>query len=234
MVRSGTLDEMEILFNSMLKFKAFNMIPSTKRGHKPGEMERVVDQALRVATNVKSRQTRTQDAAVEKITKMIEQQNLMEHKVLLFLLQPGQVDSNIAGLIANKIMAEYQRPVCMLTKVEEKDENIILTSNPPQPKINVYYRGSARGYDKSGIESFKDICSRTGLIEYAEGHANAFGISIPSYNIQEFIRLTDISLANMQSEPLYYVDYIFKGVDVDRETILDIASLNDLWRTRYG
>lgn len=220
MVRSGTLDEMEILFNSMLKFKAFNMIPSTKRGHKPGETEKVVDQALRVATNVKSRQTRTQDAAVEKITKMIEQQNLMEHKVLLFLLQPGQVDSNIAGLIANKIMAEYQRPVCMLTKVEENGI--------------VFYRGSARGYDKSGIESFKDICSRTGLIEYAEGHANAFGISIPSYNIQEFIRLTDISLANMQSEPLYYVDYIFKGVDVDKETILDIASLNDLWRTRYG
>ena len=33
----------------------------------------------------------------------------------------------------------------------------------------------------------------------------------------------------MQSEPVYYVDYIFKGVDVSGEKILDIAFLSDLW-----
>lgn len=33
----------------------------------------------------------------------------------------------------------------------------------------------------------------------------------------------------MESEPLYRVDYIYKGVDVDGSNILEIASLNDLW-----
>ena len=33
----------------------------------------------------------------------------------------------------------------------------------------------------------------------------------------------------METEPLYYVDYIFKGVDVEGEKILDIAWLSDLW-----
>ena len=85
-VRSGTLEAMELTFRSMLKHEAFKEIPSNKRGHKPGEMERVVDQALRTVTNVKNRQTREQDKGMEMLEKMIERDNMMEHKVLLFLL----------------------------------------------------------------------------------------------------------------------------------------------------
>ena len=229
MVRSGTLEEKELLFKSMLKNKAFEIILSNKRGHKLGETEKLIDQALRCATNVKSRQTRAQDAGMELVEKQIKENNMMEHKVLIFLLEPGQVDPNIAGLIANKIMAKYQRPVLMLTKVKVLNQNMILTSNPPQPYYDTYYRGSARGYSKSGIENFKDICQETGLVEYAEGHQNAFGISILSSYIDKFIELTDKALKNLQSEPLYYVDYIFKGVDVQPNTILDIANLSDIW-----
>jgi len=211
MVRSGTLEEKELLFKSMLKSEAFETILSNKRGHKLGETERLIDQALRTATNVKNRQTRAQDAGMELVEKQIEEFNLMEHKILLFLLEPGQIDTNIAGLIANKIMAKYQRPVLMLTK------------------HNGIYAGSARGYSKSGIENFKDICQETGLVEYAEGHQNAFGLGIKPENVSKFIELTDEALKDLQSEPLYYVDYIFKGVDVKAETILDIANLSDLW-----
>lgn len=229
MVRSGTLEEKEILFKSMLKSEAFKDILSNKRGHKLGEMEKLVDQALRTATNVKSRQTRAQDAGMELVIHQIEENNMMEHKVLIFLLEPGQIDPNIAGLIANKIMAKYQRPVLMLTKCEVLNPNMLLTSNPPKPYYEAYYRGSARGYSKSGIENFKDICQNTGLVEYAEGHQNAFGISIKKAYIDKFIELTDEALKDMESEPLYYVDYIFKGVDVKPETILEIAGLEDLW-----
>lgn len=210
MVRSGTLEEKKLLFNSMLKTKAFEIIPSNKRGHKLGETEKLVEQALRTAVNVKSRQTRAQDAGMELVEGQIKTNNLMEHKVLIFLLQPGQIDPNIAGLIANKIMAKYQRPVLMLTNRDGM------------------YQGSARGYSKSGIENFKDICQETGLVEYAQGHQNAFGLGIKAEHIQKFVELTDEALKNMESEPLYYVDYIFKGVDVQPDAILDIANLNDL------
>ena len=76
---------------------------------------------MRVVTNVKARQTKAQDAGLQTIESMINDKNLLNHKVLLFLLDPGQVDRNIAGLIANKIMAKYQRPTCLLTKVIEKE-----------------------------------------------------------------------------------------------------------------
>ena len=228
MVRSGTLDEKELLFKSMLKSEAFKEIASTKRGHVFGETEKLVEQAVRVAANVKNRQTREQDKGMALVEQKIQKDNMMEHKVLMFLLDPGQVDPNIAGLIANKIMAKYQRPTLMLTKCEVLNPNIILTSNPPQPYYDIYYRGSARGYSKSGIENFKDICAGTGLVEYAEGHQNAFGIGIKKEYIDKFIELTDEALKDMESEPLYYVDYIFKGVDVSPQTILDISQLSDL------
>lgn len=167
MVRSGTIEEKELLFNSMLKFKAFEMIPSNKRGHKIGEQERLVDQAIRTATNVKNRQTREQDKGMELIEHLIEKNNMMQHQVLLFLLEPGQIDRNLAGLCANKIMSKYQRPCCILTKTIECP--IDEFTGVKGPDI-ISYQGSARGCDKVGINNFKEICEKTNVIMYAEGH----------------------------------------------------------------
>lgn len=226
-VRSGTQEEKELIFNSMLKFRAFDKIPSNKRGHRPGEMEQLYVQAVRTATNVKNRQTRAQDKGLEFLENMIEEHNLLDNKVLLFLLNPGDIDRNIAGLIANKFMAKYQRPCCILTRVE--DEN---------GKIS--YQGSARGCDKTGITEFKEICERTNCIMFAEGHQGAFGLGIYSHtvglddeaageNILQFIEKTNEILKDVTDEALYYVDYIYKNVDVNPQNILDIAELDDLW-----
>ena len=120
------------------------MILSNKRGHMPGETERLVDQAVRMSTNVKNRQTRAQDAGMELLEKRIEENNLLEHKVILFLLENKELDRNIAGLIANKVANKYQRPCCVLFKVENS------------------YQGSARGYEATGVTDFKSICETAG------------------------------------------------------------------------
>lgn len=228
MVRSGEKEEKEILFQSMLNFKAYEKIPSNKRGHKSGEMEHLVTQALRTATNVKSRQKRAEDATIEKLEGLIEKHNLLNHKVLLFLLEPGQVDKNVAGLIANKFMARYQRPCCILTKVTEK--RLDLVSHCYTDEIEkISYQGSARGCDLAGITNFKDMCEETGLTLYQIGHQGAFGLGIAAENIDAFIQKTDELLANMSNEPVYYVDYIFENIDVNPQTILDISYLDELW-----
>lgn len=155
-VRSGTKEEKELLFKSMLSYEAFKFIPSTKRGCK-GQTEKLVEQAVRTATNVKARQTREQDKAVALLEKRIEINNMMEHSVLLFLLNQGEIASGLAGLVANKIMAKYQRPCCILTLTTTEDGD--------------FFSGSARGYSKSGIDSFKDICESLGgeIVDYAQG-----------------------------------------------------------------
>lgn len=215
MVRSGEPAEKQILFQSMLNFKASEKILSNKRGHKPGEMEPLVAQALRTVTNVKNRQTRTEDETMAQLEGLIEERNLLQHKVLLFLLAPGQVDLNVAGLIANKLMAKYQRPCCVLTKVEADGQ--------------VNYQGSARGCDLAGITNFKDICESTHCINWAQGHQGAFGLSLPESSTDSFIAATDAILKDMSDEAMYYVDYIYSNTEVPSQDILDIAYLDEIW-----
>ena len=100
----------------MLNHKAFQEVLSNKRGHKLGENEKLIFQAIRTVTNVKNRQTRAEEAGLNMLEKMIVENNMLEHKILLFLLEPGQIDLEIRGLIANKFMAKYQRPCCLLTR----------------------------------------------------------------------------------------------------------------------
>ena len=214
--RSGTLEEKELVFSSMLKHRAFQEVPSTKRGHAQGETEKIVEQSIRVAHNVKARQTRVQDAAMEFLDRQIMANNMLDHEVLLFLLNPGQVDRNIAGLVANKIMAKYQRPTCVLTRVIDEEGT-------------VSYQGSARGCDKVGINEFKSICDATGIPMYTAGHEGAFGIGLLESDIEAFLIKTDEILKDTPNEPLYYVDYIYRSEDVNPQNILDIANMSNLW-----
>lgn len=212
MVRSGTLEEKQLLFESMLTFKAFEQIPSTKRGHKLGETERLVDQAVRTCTNVKNRQTRLQDAGVEHLENLIIENNMLKHKVLLFLLEPGEVDKGILGLVANKFMSKYQRPCLMLTKIIDSETG------------EIFYQGSGRGYGKE--MDFRRICEDAGA-SYAQGHAGAFGCSISANSIDNFLIATDVILKDLSPEPSYFVDYIWDAENIDGKAILEIAGLND-------
>ena len=226
MTRSGSIEEKQLLFESMLEYRAFDILPSTKRGHALGETETLVDQAIRVATNVKNRQTKVQDECMAKIEHRIKEESLLSHKVLLFLMEPGEVDRNVAGLVANKIMSKYQRPVCILTAA-------YLADTPPwEPAISneeVVYSGSARGCDKVGLNDFKSVCLATGVCNYAEGHPGAFGLSINGSQINAFIQKTDELLKDMNDEAIYFVDYIYEGDSVNPDNILSIANMEYLW-----
>lgn len=225
MVRSGTEEEKELLFKSFLKFKAFDYIYSTKRGHKQGETEQLVTQAVRTCKNVKTRQGKAQDAAMELLEERIAMENLMDHQVLLFLLEPGEVEPNVAGLAANKIMGKYQRPCAVLTKREKE-----MDATPTLNARKYYsYEGSARGCDKAGVSNFKDICEGTGLTQYVAGHQGAFGLGLLPEDVDAFLETTDILLQNMPTEPVHYVDYIYQNTNVNADQILEIADLGDIW-----
>ncbi len=232
-VRSGNQEEKEKVFESMLFFKAFQQIPSTKRGHKQGEMEQLVEQAIRICINVKNKQNKIQDESMVFLENKIKEEHLLNNKVLLILVEPGQVNKNVAGLIANRFMAKYQRPCCILTKVEEtkplkflnKDDEVVLIDTP----TIVSYQGSARGCDKVGVTEFKDICAGTGLTMYVAGHPGAFGLALREQDIPAFIQSTNEALKNMSDEAIYYVDYIYDGNNVNPQNILDIAEMDSFW-----
>ena len=141
----------------------------------------------------------------------MEEENLLQHKVLLLLLPQGYMSPNTAGLVANKLMAKYQRPCCVLMQNE------------------LGFSGSGRGCEIIGINKFKDICENTQCCNYTIGHQGAFGISLPLDKIEEYITKTDEVLKDVGSEPIYFVDYLWDVNEVEPNRILDISKLGYLW-----
>ena len=227
-IRMGTHDEKIMLFESMLDFRAYEQIPSTKRGCK-GQLETRVEQACRNSANIKSRQTKARDAALAKIEAIIKDKNLLNNKILVIKLDRTQaVDKNLTGLIANQLMAKYQRPVLLLNKVVEThtylDEN-----NKPIVQDEISWEGSGRGYDKSKFDNLREFLNNSNLVMYAEGHANALGVGIRDEIFNEFISYSNTALENFDFSPCYKVDFIFNGNNFNSNDIIEIAELKGIW-----
>ena len=215
-IRMGSKSEKRTLFESMLDFKAYEEIPSTKRGYK-GQVETRVEQACRNCTNIKNRQTRARDASLERIEGLIKENNLLDNKILMVLL-PKEINFEpaLTGLIANQLMAKYQKPVLLLRE-----------GDPTQTESGpvILWSGSARGLNQSTFDDFKEYITSTGMFELAQGHSNAFGAAIYGNKIQDFIEHSNLELANYDFNPSYKVDFIFEGSDFDASDIIEIAQL---------
>ena len=92
-------------------------------------------------------------------------------------------------------------------------------------KREAHWLFSEKGFK---LVTMKDICDATGCVNWTAGHQNAFGVSINVDKIDEFLEKTDAALANMTSEPVYYVDYIYNGADVNPQDISAISDLSNL------
>lgn len=215
-VRSGTLEEMQLIFQSMLIMYAFDKVESGKRGHK-GELVPRVEEAVRIAANVKARQTKLQDSAMELLEQRIQTDGLSKNAIIILCCEPGEIEKNLQGLVANKIQAKYQHPCFVLTKSKGKDDK------------EYYYRGSLRNYSLSENQDLRQLCLDTGIPEYVQGHQNAAGISIAASKIKEFTEITNKQYKNISQEPVYWVDFIWTEKEINSSTILEIAESKKYW-----
>lgn len=157
-VRTGTIDEKILLFESMIDFKGYEQIISNKRGVKKGTLEPRVDQAVRTCQNVKTHQDKTKETNTAIIEQIINKFDLLnQHKILLIRLdEEHKINSNLTGLIANQLASKYQRPTLILN-YHKNNEGI------------VSWDGSGRNYSFSQIENLKDFLNDTGLMKLCQG-----------------------------------------------------------------
>lgn len=213
--RLGTKEEKRILFEAMLDWKALNQIPSTKRGCK-GQMEAIVTQAVRMSNNIKNHQNKIRDENIEIINNQIEEKDLLRNKILIIQSTPEEpINRSISGLIANRLVSEYQRPVIILNEYNVDNE--------------IVWEGSARGYEKSQLKDLQTFEQKSNLINWAQGHANAHGLSISNENLFKFIDYCNQELKDVEFTPDYRVDFIWQYSDILAKNILDIGNLKHLW-----
>ena len=221
-IRVGTLDEKLLLFESMLDFRAYEQIPSTKRGCK-SQFETRVEQACRNCKNIKNRQTKARDTSLEVIEEIIQRDNLLDHPILIIQLD-NPVEENLTGLIANQVMGKYMRPVLLLNRHIETDEET-------GEIIKFAWRGSGRNATYSKLPNLRDFLAKSGLVEYAQGHASAFGISILDEDLNKFKDYLDKELKDFDFSNCYRVDFIWIANEAEqyKNDIMDIGKLKGFW-----
>lgn len=224
-VRSGTSEERAIVFDSMIEYKSETKVLSDRRGHGLNEMEPLVVKAIRTCDRVKRRQ----GEAVDKGLALVENKIDANNKAIIVLLEENAINKNIAGLVATKIANKYMRPCAILIKTIDS----MYATDAAGVKIRafdaIYWRGSARGFTKTGCDDFKKVCLESGLCEYAQGHANAFGLSIANKDIHTFIEDVNNRLGYIDTEAQYLVDKLYYGTNINGQDILDIAEMSYLW-----
>lgn len=207
--RVGTAEEKELIFEALLNFRARTLIQSTKRGDPKGTMVQLVEQAVRVCTNVKARQEREKKNTVERIEGQIAKKQLLKNPVIILEMK-DPIDANLTGLVANYVMAKYQKPTLLLNWRSD------------------HWAGSGRAFPIAEIENWRGFFESDCSVIYAQGHANAFGIAMTAEQLEQLKK--QMKTWPWKIEPIHWVDFKFDANDGDLyRCIMALTERQDLW-----
>ena len=215
--RIGTLEERILLFNSMLEWKADDLVPSTKRGC-AGQTERLVEQAVRTCNNIKNHQKKLKDENTFSIEQTILEQDLLKDKILIVQIpKEKSIHKGLTGLIANELANKYQRPTFILNETEENGKKV--------------WSGSARNCENSKVQNLRQECLDSNLFTLAQGHASAFGVAFLDENAEAVRQYFNEHFSAIDFTPYYFVDFEKNANNFDPDIILTISEYKYLWGT---
>lgn len=212
LTRVGSMKEKEAMFYCFIE--PDKILPSTKRGAKPGDTETAANQTARVGKNAKSRQDKLKEKAIDLIDFKIQKNDLASNNIIFVEIDPeDNIPQELTGLIAMAIVNKYNKPV-MIGRRNDKNE------------INGSIRSSS---NFAGIPSFKQFLEDSGLINYAAGHDNAAGFGINSINENKLLDYSNETLDEDAFSRCYTVDYVLDAAKNNSELLIKIASHPELF-----
>ena len=183
---------------------------SSKRGSEDEQVP-VYDEAVRLCDNARKRQT----TAINKSIKLMGDAIDNDRNAIVYVDEDQDLTFELSGLIANKVLSDYNKPVVLLRHYTAKGVD--------------QYRGSVRGKAAEGLTNLRELMTGLSGVEMAEGHAFAFGIGIDSNSLPEFKAHFDEALSHIDfNVNLYLVDAISRYNLVNKE-IAEIFAKDDVW-----
>lgn len=180
-IRSGTIKEKEDFFKGFITKGCEDVITTFWRGEE--RKESLYQYLARSAYNLRNRQNNQKEKSLETIYNIIEKNNLNKNKVLILKIDASDVPQNITGLVAMEVQKHYNKPTLVLRPVLDGEY--------------IYYRGSGRASAVEGFNNFMEILLESNLMDYVEGHDNAFGASVLESNIEALTDFLNERLANV-------------------------------------
>ena len=208
-----------LVFESMLDWKANQLIPSDKRGAKGTEELRVI-QAVRHAGNIKRHQDEEKKKLLDEMYSKIEKYHLADEPMIIIQNKGVQDDDpirGITGLVANAIMSTYVKPTLILNEIYNESTGETIWS------------GSGRGFYTAGISNWRDYIANTGCAIFAQGHAMAFGVAFDGAGLERFKDKIRDDFGTTKFDKIYEVDFIWTPSSNFDEIIVDIGRYKDVW-----
>ena len=173
----------------------------------------LVDDELKAKSIVKEMK-KVKDKQNELVTELMpalikSAQTQLENKVMSFTID---TEYGVSGLIANKLMERYQRPILVLKYSDGQ------------------YAGSMRA---CGVDDFAAIVNSTGLAD-CEGHELAAGIFINEDNYHEFMCKVNNMLANIDFEERIVADIQLDIAQINTQLISNFKTINFISGTGFA
>ena len=205
--RVGSIKEKEAMFYCFVE--PDKILPSTKRGAKPGDVETAAEQTARVGKNAKARQDKLKEKAIDLIDFKIQKNDLASNNIILVEIEPeDNIPPELTGLVAMAIVNKYNKPV-MIGRRNDKNE------------INGSIRSSG---NFAGLPSFKQFLEESNLMNYVAGHDAAAGFGINGDLDERLLNYSNAVLNDNDFKKCYTVDYILDANDDNTELLTVLAS----------
>lgn len=150
MIRVGSNHEKEKMF---LAFVDGNKeVESTKRGHKEGEKEMLATQSARECSNMRNKQNREKERALDLLDIQIMENCLDENKILILNADELEVDNTLTGLCAMGVANKYKKPV-LLGRTNENGD----------------FKGSIRNIAGTELKDLRQFLLDSSLMNYVQG-----------------------------------------------------------------
>ena len=207
LTRVGSMKEKEAMFYCFVE--PDRILPSTKRGAKPGDTETAAEQTARVGKNAKARQDKLKEKAIDLIDFKIQKNDLASNNIILVEIEPeDNIPPELTGLVAMAIVNKYNKPV-MIGRRNDNGE------------INGSIRSSG---NFAGLPSFKQFLEESNLMNYVAGHDAAAGFGINATLDERLLNYSNAVLNDDDFKKCYTVDYILDAGDNNTELLTVLAS----------
>lgn len=210
-IRAGTINEKIEFFKGFITPNSEEIITTVWRGET--RYERYYAFLARTAYNLRNRQNSQKEKSIETICEKVEAEHLDENRIILVKINAADVSPTITGLVAMDVQKQYNKPTLVLRPVLDNER--------------IYYRGSGRASEAENFDSFMKVLLESGVMDYVEGHDNAFGASILEDNIPALLSYVNDRLANIDFGSFNPVDAVVTDSNWNSGVLREFANIVD-------
>jgi single-stranded DNA-specific DHH superfamily exonuclease len=210
-IRMGTAEDKILLLRAFYEDES-ETFEYTKRGETTPTQENIYQHCVRIMKSYKGKQDRQKEKGFKELQTKINKSS--SHDKVIVCDCTEELEQALTGLVAIKVAETYNKPTLLL-RAKKDDPNA--------------FGGSGRAFDYCPVDDFRGFTESCPYVTLAQGHNQAFGIEIPSENIDKVQEWFNQQLEGVDFSKVYTVDFEIDSDDVDFFLCRTVDEYKTIW-----